>query len=408
MTTDSSPGQTLQFPAERDMRCPFDPPAQIIGRAASKPVARVRIWDGSTPWLITGNDELRALASDPRISVNHHLPGFPHWNAGLASIAGKRAKTIMTADGEEHIRLRRMATGSFSVRRVDALRPAIQQVVDQQIDAMLAGQKPADLVPLLALPVPSMMICDLLGVPYEDHEIFEAAAGAGLNRDSTPEQQAKTIGAMSGYMAGLFAKAAAGDGVGGVIGDYAGYVAAGEMTADEAMDMCRGLLFAGHETSANMIGLGVLAALENPDQLAILRDSDDPKVIANAVEELLRYLAIIHAGQRRIAVSDIEIAGETIRAGEGVILDFSGGNWDARVFPEPERLDLRRPASQHLAFGFGPHSCVGQQLARAELQIVFGTLFRRVPDLALAVPIEEIEFKTGKLAYGVYSLPVTW
>jgi len=158
-----------------------------------------------------------------------------------------------------------------------------------------------------------------------------------------------------------------------------------------------------------MIGIGVLALLENPEQLAYLRDTDDPKAVANAVEELLRYLSIIQNGQRRVATEDIEVAGETIRAGEGIIIDLAPADWDAKAFPSRTVSDLQRPgADKNLAFGFGRHQCVGQQLARAELQIVFTTLLRRIPTLKLAVLFDEIPFKNDKLAYGVYELPVTW
>jgi cytochrome P450 len=142
--------------------------------------------------------------------------------------------------------------------------------------------------------------------------------------------------------------------------------------------------------------------------LALMRDSTEPAAIANAVNELLRYLSIIHSGQRRIALADIDIDGVHIAAGEGIILDLSPANWDETVFPNAGRLDLRRPAGNHVAFGFGPHQCVGQQLARAELQIVYPALLRRVPSLRLAIPAEDIAFMYRELAFGVYSLPVTW
>ncbi len=157
-----------------------------------------------------------------------------------------------------------------------------------------------------------------------------------------------------------------------------------------------------------MIGIGILALLENPEQAALLRDSDDPKVIANAAEELMRYLSIIQNGQRRIAVEDIEIGGETIRAGDGIIIDLAPANWDGATYPEPESLDLSRDVGQQLGFGYGRHQCVGQQLARAELQIVFHTLLRRIPTLKLAIPFDEVPFKHDRLAYGVYELPVNW
>jgi cytochrome P450 len=171
------------------------------------------------------------------------------------------------------------------------------------------------------------------------------------------------------------------------------------------------MLIAGHETTANMIGLGIVALLCEPDKIAektaVFRGDDDA-AIANAVEELLRYLSIIHTGQRRVALDDIEIGGQTIPAGDGIIIDLAPANWDGTVFPEPEVLDLARPARQHMAVGFGPHQCVGQQLARAEMVIAFRTLFRRIPTLKLAVDVDEIPFKNDRLAYGVYELPVTW
>jgi cytochrome P450 len=168
------------------------------------------------------------------------------------------------------------------------------------------------------------------------------------------------------------------------------------------------LLIAGHETSANMIALGTLTLLQHPDQLALLRDDPEPATVAAAVEEMLRYLTVPHTGQRRIALADVELGGVTIRAGEGVIVALPAGNWDPVAFPDPETLDLGRAAAHHHAFGFGIHQCVGQQLARVELQVVYGTLYRRVPTLALAVPPADLEFKHDALAFGVHRLPVTW
>jgi cytochrome P450 len=168
------------------------------------------------------------------------------------------------------------------------------------------------------------------------------------------------------------------------------------------------MLLAGHETTANMIALGTLALLEHPDQLDLLRSTDDPALVASAVEELLRYLNITHNGRRRVATEDIEIAGEVIRAGEGIIMPNDIGNRDPSVFPDPDRLDLRRNPRRHVAFGFGVHQCLGQPLARMELQVVYGTLYRRIPTLRLAAPLEAVPFKHDGSVYGVYELPVTW
>ncbi|WP_204808842.1 cytochrome P450 [Mycobacterium riyadhense] len=388
--------------------CPFAPPPDVMALAERKPLSRVRIWDGSTPWLITGYEECRELFSDSRVSVDDRAPGFPHWNAGMLATVHKRPRSVFTSDGEEHTRFRRMLSKPFTFKRVEGLRPTIQQITDVHIDAMLAGSQPADIVSALALPVPSLVISQLLGVPYEDSEMFQRHANIGLARYATGAETVKGAVSLHKYLARLVEtkmETPAED----AVSDLAERVKAGELSVREAAQLGTGLLIAGHETTANMIGLGALALLENPDQATVLREAEDPKVVANAVEEMLRYLSIIQNGQRRVALEDINIAGEVIRAGEGIVIDLAPANWDPQAFSEPDRLYLHRSgADRNVAFGYGRHQCVGQQLARAELQIVYRTLLRRVPTLALAVPVADIPFKHDRLAYGVYELPVTW
>lgn len=395
------------YPMSRSRECPFAPPpvARELGR--SRPLNRVRIWDGSTPWLVTGYSEYKTLMADPRVSVDDRRPGFPHWNEGMRAIKDSRPRSLFTSDGDEHTRYRRMLTKPFTYKRVDALRPVIQKSTDEHIDRILEGPKPVDLVDALALPIPTLMISEMLGVPYEDHEFFQKYASINVDRFATKEQAAEGRERLARYMVDLIKKkleAPAED----MVSDIAERIRSGEIDMKEAAQLGTGLLIAGHETSANMISLGTLALLDNPEQLALLRDTDDPKVVANAIEELLRYLSIIQNGQRRVAVADIEISGVSIRAGDGLIFDLAPANWDENAWDEPEALDFGRRASTHLAFGFGPHQCVGQQLARVELQIVFRTLAQRIPGLRLAVPIDDIEFKDDRLAYGIYRLPVTW
>ena len=406
-TTEAAAG-IPEYPMARNPGCPFAPPPDVMALAEIKPLSRVRIWDGSTPWLITGHEAVRELFSDARVSVDDRLPGFPHWNEGMLSTVHKRPRSVFTSDGEEHTRFRRMLSKPFTFKRVEGLRPTIQQVTDESIDAMLAGPQPADVVAAIALPVPSVVISQLLGVPYEDAEMFQHHANVGLARFATGEDTAKGATGLFKYLVQLV-EAKIESPAEDAVSDLAERVKAGELSVKEAAQLGTGLLIAGHETTANMIGLGVLALLENPEQVAVIRDAEDPKILANAVEELLRYLSIIQNGQRRVAVEDIHIAGEVIRAGEGIIIDVAPANWDAQVFTEPDRLYLHRSgADRNVAFGYGRHQCVGQQLARAEMQIVFGTLFRRVPTLELAVPIEDVPFKDDRLAYGVYELPVKW
>ncbi|UBV13878.1 cytochrome P450 [Mycolicibacterium fortuitum] len=394
-----------EYPMERAAACPFAPPPQMLGHP--KGLFRVKIWNGDTPWLITGHEEARTLFADSRISVDDRIAGFPHWNEHMLATVDKRPRSVFTSDAEEHTRFRRMLSKPFTFRRVEGLRTAIQKITDECIDEVLAGPQPADLVAKLALPVPTVVISEMLGVPYEDHEFFQEHANAGLARYAAADAMQKGAMSLHQYLINLVEEKQANPSE-DAVSDLAERVTAGEISVKEAAQLGTGLLIAGHETTANMIGIGILALLENPEQADFLRNAEDPKVIANAVEELMRYLSIIQTGQRRVALEDIEIGGETIRAGDGVIIDLSPANWDAKAYPEPDKLDLSRDASQQLGFGYGRHQCVGQQLARAELQIVFHTLLRRIPTLRLAIPLDEVPFKHDRLAYGVYELPVAW
>ncbi|GAA4491207.1 hypothetical protein GCM10023191_024690 [Actinoallomurus oryzae] len=280
--------------------------------------------------------------------------------------------------------------------------------MDGLIDDMLAGPAPVDLVEAFALPVPSLVISELLGVPYADHDFFQRNSRLLVNRATAPEEALAAQHRLVEYLERLVADKQAHPCEDLLSQLAVQRVATGELSRHEAAMMGRLLLTAGHETTANMIALGTLALLRHPDQLARLRETDDPKLIAGAVEELLRYLTIVHSGRRRVALEDIEVGGRTIRAGEGIVFANDIGNRDTTVFADPDRLDLRRDARRHIAFGFGVHQCLGQPLARVELQVVYGTLYRRIPTLRLAVDLEQVPFKHDALVYGVYELPVAW
>ncbi|WP_328610837.1 cytochrome P450 [Amycolatopsis sp. NBC_00345] len=405
-TVETNPAEVPDFPMTRAAGCPFDPPPAARAKQEEAALTRVRLWDGSTPWLVTRYAEQRALLSDPRVSADIDTPGYPSPSPLPKGGGGSRISFILM-DDPEHNRLRRMVTAPFSMRRVGAMRPAIQKIVDDLIDGLLAGPRPVDLVDAFALPVPSLVICELLGVPYGDHDFFQDNSKVIIRRDATIEERMAGHQALTGYLDRLVADKEAHP-ADDLLSGLAARVTAGELTRAEAAQMGVLLLIAGHETTANMIALGTLALLEHPDQLALLRESDDPALVASATEELLRYLNITHNGRRRVAVEDIEIAGEVVRAGEGLILANDIANRDTSVFPDPDRLDITRDAHRHVAFGFGVHQCLGQQLARLELQIVYSTLYRRIPTLALAGDLADIPFKHDGSVYGVYELPVTW
>ncbi|WP_369227509.1 cytochrome P450 [Streptomyces sp. R39] len=397
---DSPPG----FPMPRAARCPFDPPPALKDLQAKTPLTKVRLWDGSEPWLVTRYADQRAVLGDLRVSADPDSPGYPT----KASPEGGEGKlSFIMMDDPEHARLRRMVTAPFAVKKVETLRPAVQGIVDDLIDGMLSGPGPVDLVEEFALPIPSLVICELLGVPYDDHAMFQENTRTMVRTTATPEQRGVATREMAGYLAGQIAQRLA-EPKDDLLSGIAGRVTAGEIDHQQATEMALLLLIAGHETTANMIALGTLALLQNPDQLALLRDSDDPKFVAGAVEELLRYLHITHLGRRRAVTEDIEVAGQVIKAGEGVIMANEIANRDPEVFPDPDRLDLTRDARRHVAFGFGIHQCLGQPLARMELQVVHGTLYRRIPTLKPACALEDVKFKDDAFIYGVHELPVSW
>ncbi|MGW2199993.1 cytochrome P450, partial [Streptosporangium sp. NPDC001682] len=279
------PAEIPEYPMARAAGCPFDPPPTLRAKQQEGPLAKVRLWDGSTPWLVTRYAEQRALLADPRVSADVTRPGYP----SSAPVNDSSKVSFILMDDPEHARLRRMVTAPFAIRRVAALRPAVQKIADDLIDDMLAGPKPVDLVEAFALPVPSLVICELLGVPYADHDFFQDNSKTVIKRDATPEQRSAALGRLAGYLNDLLGEKLTNPGD-DMLSGLTERIRAGELSRQEAARMGVLLLIAGHETTANMIALGTLALLEHPDQLALLRDSGDERLVASAVEELLRYL----------------------------------------------------------------------------------------------------------------------
>ncbi len=400
-------GDLPAFPMSRD--CPYHPPAGYSRLAEQGPLSRVRLYDGREVWVVTGHAETRGLLVDPRLSSDRSRPDFP---VLVPRMAAARLTALVGMDPPEHDVQRRMLIGSFTVRRVNGLRPSIRRIVDERIDAVLAksGSGPVDLVPEFALPVPSTVICELLGVPYEDHEFFEEQTRRMLLATGTADQAAAASAALVDYFDRLTEeKLSGGEGrarKGGLLDELAeDRVRTGELSRADASAIAMFLLVAGHETTANMIGLSILTLLEHPAELARLRE--DPGLLPGAVEELLRFLSVADELQR-VAAADIEVGGVLIREGEGVYLPNAAANRSAEVFPDPDVLDVGRDARRHLAFGYGVHQCIGQNLARAEVEIALGQLITRIPTLRLAATVEELGTKAGGSVQGVRRLPVEW
>jgi cytochrome P450 len=393
------------YPMQRDH--PFDPPPELSRLRTSNPVSRVRLWDGSHPWLITEYADQRAVLGDHRFSADVRRPGYPHVTEA-SKVRRRRSLSFISMDEPDHGKYRKMLTSTFMIKRVEELRPRIQKIVDGLIDDMLAAGPPTDLVSSFALPVPSLVICELLGVPYADHEFFQKCSRTMVNSTTPADEAIATSDALRAYLENLLDEKNASPADDLLSRLVIEQLRTGGMTRAQIADMGILLLIAGHETTANMIALGTLTLLHHPDQLEELRTTRDPKLVASAVEELLRYLNIVHSGRRRVATEDVEVGGQLIRAGEGVIVATDSGNRDEKVFSDADTLDIHRQARHHVAFGYGVHQCLGQPLARVELQVVYSTLYDRIPTLRPAVGLEEIPFKHDMLVYGVHELPVTW
>ncbi|MBO4205657.1 cytochrome P450 [Micromonospora echinofusca] len=397
------------FPPEERPRGPFE----ILRdedrkRWESNRVSRVRLPTGGWAWLLTRHADVRQLLRNPYVSSDSNRPGFPLLRELLPPDEQDRRGAFIVMDGAEHARLRRMLTAEFMIKNIRRIEPLIRQTVVDALDAMRAAGPPADLVTSFALPVPSMVICHLLGVPYADHDFFQSRSGTLLDRTAPLEDIRSAIDELRGYLRDLVdAKRTAVEPGDDLLSRLATErVATGELEPEELVGVALLLLVAGHETTANMIGLSTLLLLQHPEQFAALRER--PEQAEDLVEELLRYLSVIRTGLLRVAVRDIEIAGQLIRAGDGVIGMLSLANRDPEVFTDPEGFGLSPAAHQHLAFGFGVHQCIGQPLARAELRIALVELAHRFPGLALTVDPADVPVRDNSVVYGVTRLPVTW
>lgn len=384
---------------------PLAPPPDFKRLREEQPVAKVQLWDGSTAWLVTSYELARQVYKDTRFSSDPEKPGFPLFSPGSA-VVKKQDRSLLRMDPPEHRVHRRMLVPEFSPRRSETYLPAIRAAVDEAIADMLREQGSADLVKAFALTVPSVVICKLLGVPYSDHEEFHLHSKVRVSQASTPEEVGAANQALMNMIDRLVTLKESDPGDDLISRLMAGDNA-GKLSHDELVMMAVLMLFAGHETTANMLSLSVLTLLQHPEQLDELRR--DPSLWPAAVEELMRYLSIAHVSPARAATEDIELGGQLIAAGDGVIIPLMAANWDDATFPDAERFDIHRAGARNqIGFGYGVHQCVGQTLARLELQTALQHLVEQVPSLRLDAAVEDLPFKHEALFYGLYELPVAW
>jgi len=394
------------FPFRSPDDDPFTPVTGADLDHLDRPVTAVRLPTGGWSWLVTRHADVKQVLRSDAFSADMYAPSFPLLRPLPSPNPQSQRGGFIRMDGDDHLRLRRMLTAEFMIRSIARIAPLIDDVVASALDEMQAAGPPADLVASFALPVPSLVICHLLGVPYADHEFFQRRSSILLDQSAAPTAVRDAIVELRTYVGELVEARRAqpsDDLIGRLTSER---VATGELEPDELVGMALLLLIAGHETTANMIGLSVLLLLQHPGHLNALRADED--LADGLVEELLRYLTIVRSGLPRLATRDVEIGGHRVRAGEPVIVLLSLANRDDDVFRDGASFDPYRQAHQHLAFGFGVHQCIGQPLARAELRTALVQLARRFPDLALAADPAKLPTRDTSTVYGLAELPVTW
>jgi cytochrome P450 len=399
--------QAPELPPLHMRRDAFNPTPELREIRETTGVRTITSTFGTEVYLVTRHEDVKAVLSDHQRFSNGRPPGFVVPGAPEVSdeeVASSRAGNLLGLDPPEHQRLRRMLTPEFTIRRMKRLEPRIVEIVDAQLDAMESTGPPADLVSSFALPIPSLVICELLGVPYEDREEFQQRSTRQLDLSLPISERLELVRRGRTYMASLVERSRRHPGediLGMLVRDH-GH----ELTDDELIGVASLLLLAGHETTSNMLGLGTLALLRHSDQLAAVRD--DPGAVGPAVEELLRWLSIVQSAIPRITTTDVEIAGVGIPAGQLVFVSLPSGNRDQEFVDSAEVLDIKRGAPGHLAFGHGVHHCLGAPLARMEMRIAFPALLQRFPALALAEDFDDVQFRSFHFIYGLKSLEVAW
>lgn len=385
------------------------------------PVYRAELPSGVQAWLVTRYGDARQALADPRLSKDpgHHSERAAH-GKGKVGIPGERSANLMThllnIDPPDHTRLRRLVSKAFTPRRVAAFEPRVRELADGLIDDMLAGRHgagggQADLIHEFAFPLPIYAICDLLGVPAEDQSDFRDWAGMMLRHGGAPRGGVgRAVKKMRGYLAELIHRKREHPGDDLISGLIRASDHGEHLTGNEAAAMAFILLFAGFETTVNLIGNGTYALLRNPAQRARLQDAvarEDTALLATAVEELLRYDGPVELATWRFATQPVQLGGQRIAAGEPVLVVLAAADRDPDRFEAPDVLDLGRSDNPHLGYGHGIHYCLGAPLARLEGQIALGTLFRRIPDLQLATEPETLRWRGGLIMRGLRTLPVT-
>ncbi|MCX5381160.1 cytochrome P450 [Streptomyces sp. NBC_00091] len=372
---------------------------------SAEPVVRVRMPYGGEAWLLTRHADVKKASADPRLSMHAGADR----DVPRAAPRGLDSVGLMGMPPEAHARLRRLVSRAFTARRVAALRPRITEITHRLIDELVAEGGPADLVQRLALPLPTAVICEMLGIPNDDRHIFRAFTEALMSASRyTEEEVAQAAEEYADYLRGYVSQRRAQPEDDLLSALIEAHDEGEKLSENELLMLVGGMLIGGHETTAGQLA-GQIALLLSGDRARYEELCATPALVPSAVEELLRIVPLWSSvGPSRVATEDVEIGGVTIRAGEAVVYSLASANRDEAVFEDPDTLVLDRGTNPHLAFGQGPHFCLGAPLARAELQCALEALTTRLPGLRLAVPVAELAWHEGMLVRGLVELPVTW
>lgn len=366
-----------------------------------EPLARVKLPHGEEGWLLTRYDDVRLALSDPRFSLAQAAV------RDTPRMGPQRIGAILTdLDPPDHTRLRRLLAHAFTVRRVEQLRAGAERIAGELLDEMEKAGPPADLVTAYAVPLPGLMVCDLLGVPYADRDHFQDLAAAFMSITAmTDEEKLSRLGELAAYLSGLADQRREHQEDDLISALVVAQEEGDRLTADELVRLTVLLLGAGYDSTAAHIANSVYTLLQFPDQTELLRSS--PELMPAAVEELLRWIPAQEISDilPRYALEDVELSGGTVQAGEPVLLAKHAANRDPRQYPDPDRFDVTRNAKGHLTFGHGPHHCIGAQLARMDLQVALTAILERFPGLRLA---GDVPWRTGMAMRGPLAMPVAW
>ncbi|GAB3579492.1 cytochrome P450 [Amycolatopsis endophytica] len=376
----------------------LDPVPELGASRDEAPVSKLPLPFGITAWLVTGYGEAKeVLAATDKFSNDYtNLVG----KAGLS--AEQNPGGLGFADPPDHTRLRKMLTPEFTMRRLSRLTPRIDEIIADQLDAMEKADGPVDLMQSFALPIPSLTICELLGVSYEDRDDFQRLSTVRFDLFAGAGASFGAISESLSYLLEIVKKQreSPGDGLLGMLVKEHG----DRISDQELAGLADGVLTGGLETTASMLALGAIVLLRDRETFELVRASDE--AAHNFVEELLRYLTVVQVAFPRFAREDVTVGGQQIAKGDIVFVSLSGANRDADLGADMETFDATRPATQHLAFGWGAHRCIGAELARMELRAAYPALVRRFPDLRLDIEPEQLSYRQTSIVYGVDTLPV--